>query len=518
MKGNALDRRALIRNATGLGAVMAVAGLLARVPDAALADEATDGVPFEPDGVRRLAEAMASRGFEKPRVDVPAPFDKLSYDQYRDIRFRAERAIWRNEGLGVEMQLFALGYLYDVPVNISIVDKGRAVPLKADDRLFSIGPLIGRGNEQAPYGFSGFRLHGPINRADHYDEYLLFQGASYFRAVGRNQRYGLSARGLAIGTARPTGEEFPFFKSFWIERPAAAGASVTIHALLDSPSTTGAYTFVVSPGPSTVIDVDFTLYPRRELSHVGLAPLTSMYRHGTAQNRLPSDYRPGVHDSEGLAILNGRGEHLWRPLTNPRTLQTSAFIDKDPKGFGLVQLDRNFTSYQDLEARYEWRPSVWIEPKGGWGEGFVELIEIPTEAEIHDNIVAYWKPATPLGKGLPHRYGYRMHWCKELPVAWSGVSVVKTRVGIADAPETRLFVIDFTGGGARSLGGLPRAEVAASGGAVANLVVQENPEINGMRVSFELKTAGTDMIELRLGLKVNDRLISESWLYRWTRS
>ncbi|MFN3869565.1 MAG: glucan biosynthesis protein [Hyphomicrobiaceae bacterium] len=514
-----LDRREMLLGAAGCSALLALVGsALTVIPRAAAEGEASPGQPFTPDLVARLAKGLSERAFEKPRADVPAPFDKLTYDQYRDIRFRPEQSVWRGQGLSFELQLFALGYLYDVPVDIALVDGGKAFPLKADGRLFSIGPLIGKGNENAPYGFSGFRVHGPINRADVFDEYLVFQGASYFRAVGRDELYGLSARGLAIDTARPSGEEFPYFRAFWIEKPAAADRALTVHALLDSPSTTGAYRFVVTPGETTVIDVNFTLFPRRTMAHVGIAPLTSMFRHGSAQNRLVGDYRPGVHDSEGLAILNGSNERLWRPLTNPKTLQTSAFIDKDVKGFGLVQRDRDFQSYQDLEARYERRPTVWIEPIGAWGEGYVELIEIPTDAEIHDNIVAYWKPAKALEQGIAHAFAYRMHWGPRLPVAWTGVSVVKTRIGTGDAPEKHLFVIDFKGPALSELSGLPRAEVATSGGVVANVVLQENPEVQGIRVSFELNSAGTDTIELRLALKANDRLISESWLYRWTRA
>lgn len=509
-----ITRRKLLHQAS-LGGLWALSGLAGLAESAAAEDE---GTPFDAGSVRALAEELSNRAFERPRAQVPEPFNKLTYDQYRDIRFRPERSIWRGQGLGTEVQLFALGYLYDVPVQISIVTKGKAHPLKADAQLFSIGPLIGKGNEQAPYGFSGFRLHGPINRAEMLDEFCVFQGASYFRAVGRGQLYGLSARGLAIDTARPTGEEFPFFRSFWIERPASPGASVVIHALLDSPSTTGAYKFVVSPGPDTIIDVACTLFPRRDLAHVGVAPLTSMYRHGTAQNRMPVDYRPAVHDSEGVAILNGNNEHLWRPITNPRTLQTSAFIDKNPRGFGLLQRDRAFAGFEDLEAHYERRPTVWIEPIGEWGEGFVELVEIPAESEIHDNIVVYWKPAKPLTRGVPASFAYRMHWTSLMPVAWSGVSVAKTRLGRAEAPETQLFIIDFNGSGMRALRELPRAQVSSGGGSIANVVVQENPEIGGLRVSFELNTAGTDTIELRLGLKINDQLVSEVWLYRWTRT
>ena len=513
------NRRDVLLGAAGFGAIIALASASSSLESSAAAEgEAETLLPFAPDTVANMARDLAAKAFAKPRIEAPAPFDKLSYDQYRDIRFRPEQAIWRGQGLDFELQMFSIGYLYDVPVDIALVEAGKSRTLKADGRLFSIGPLIGKGTDQAPYAFSGFRVHGPLNRADLYDEYMVFQGASYFRSVGRDQRYGLSARGLAIDTARTTGEEFPFFRGFWIEKPAAGARTIVIHALLDSPSTTGAYKFAVTPGETTVVDVDFTLYPRKSMAHVGIAPLTSMFRHGAAQNRLGADYRPAVHDSEGLAILNGREERLWRPLTNPRTLQTSAFIDRDVKGFGLLQRDRDFNDYQDLEAHYERRPSVWIEPRGAWGEGYVELIEIPTDAEVHDNIVAYWKPAKPLEPGTTYNYGYRMHWGPSVPIAWAGVKVAKTRLGIANNPESRLFVIDFKGSTVAELGGLPRAEVATSAGSIANVVVQENPQIQGLRVSFELNTSGTDVVELRLGLKANDRQVSESWLYRWTRS
>ncbi len=520
MGQNALGRRDLLTGVAGFGAVMALAAKAPSFMGAALAEgeSAETWLPFTPETVPNMARDLAAQAFSKPRIDVPEPFNKLTYDQYRDIRFRPEQSVWRGQGSDFELQLFALGYLYDVPVDLSLVENGKSRQLKADGKLFSIGPLIGKGAEQAPYGFSGFRVHGPLNRADVFDEYVVFQGASYFRAVGRDQRYGLSARGLAIDTARPNGEEFPFFRGFWIEKPAQGARTIVIHALLDSASTTGAYKFAVTPGDTTTVDVDFTLYPRKAMAHVGLAPLTSMFRHGAAQNRLPLDYRPAVHDSEGLAILNGREERLWRPLTNPRMLQTSAFIDKDVKGFGLMQRDRDFNDYQDLEAHYERRPSLWIEPKGPWGEGYVELIEIPTDTEVHDNVVAYWKPAKPLEPGKTYTYGYRMHWGPSVPVAWAGIKVVKTRLGNGTNPEQRLFVIDFKGPALPELGGLPRAEVAASAGSIANVVVQENPEIRGLRVSFELNSSGTDVVELRLGLKANDRQISESWLYRWTRS
>lgn len=518
MPNRHVDRRAVLMNGALLAAVAAVAKLDGVSGTAAAGGTGDPGEPFAADTVRKLAEKLSAKAFAKPVIDVPEPFNKLTYDQYRDIRFRVEQSLWRQEKLDFEIQMFPLGFLYDVPVEIWTVDGGKARALKADGRLFALGPLIAKGPEQAPFGFSGLRVHGPINRSDYFDEYAVFQGASYFRGVGRGQHYGVSARGLAINTARPGGEEFPLFRAFWLEKPAPGSAAITIHALLDSPSTTGAYRFTIQPGPATVMDIEAVLFPRQAIAHVGIAPLTSMFLHGAAHRRISGDFRPEVHDSEGLALLNGKGERLWRPLTNPKKLQTSAFIDKDPKGFGLSQRDRNFRAFQDLEAKYGARPTVWVEPKGAWGDGYVELIEIPAEEEIHDNIVAYWKPAKPLEPGTAHTFAYRLHWTDQVPVAWPGARVQKTLLGVSRKSGTKLFVIDFEGPAVKEPRELPIAELSASAGSISNVVVQRNPEIQGLRVSFELNTGSAELIELRLGLKANDQLISESWLYRWTKS
>jgi len=518
-----MDRRSVLMSAgawTMAAAVLqASGGIAAR---AAAGGSAQGGEVFAADTVRRLAERLSQKEFQKPRIDLPEPYNKLTYDQYRDIRFRQDKSIWRGQGLDYELQLFPIGFLYDMPVELWLVEDGKSTKLRADGSLFQLGPQLAKPgdkvDEAAPYGFSGFRVHGPINRSDYFDEFAVFQGASYFRAVARGQVYGMSSRGLAINTARPGGEEFPFFRAFWIEKPKPGAPEIIVHALLDSPSTAGAYRFSIQPGASTIVDVDITLFPRKALSHVGIAPLTSMFLHGNASRRLFGDVRPAVHDSEGLAILNGKGERLWRPLTNPRKLQTSAFVDNNPKGFGLVQRDRNFHHFEDLEAHFERRPTVWVEPKGTWGVGVVELIEIPAEEEIHDNIVAYWKPAVELAPGQAHTLSYRMHWTDSVPVAAPGARVNKTFVGNSRKPGTLLFVVDFDGPATKEIRDLPVAHVSTSAGTLSNIVMQQNGEISGLRVSFELNPNGTDLAELRLVLKANDQQISEIWLYRWTKS
>jgi len=510
-------RRRVLMGAAAWSTVAAVvdAALLLRP---ARAGDTAAGEPFVADHVKTLAKELAASEFVKPHVDVPEPFNALTVDQYRDIRFRPEASIWRSDRIDYEVQLLPLGWLYDRPVQIWLVEGGKARSLKADSSLFSIGGTIERVPVEAPFGFSGFRLHSTLNRSDIYDEIASFQGASYFKAIGRGQQFGLSARGLAINTARPGGEEFPLFRAFWIERPQAGAPEIYVHALLDSESTTGAYRFAIRPGEATTIDVEAVLYPRKSLAHVGIAPLTSMFLRGAAHRRINHDFRPDVHNSEGLAVLNGQGERLWRPLTNPKMLQTSAFLDKDLKGFGLVQRSRDFASYEDLEARFDRRPSAWVEPKGSWGEGYVELIEIPVTEEIHDNIVAYWKPATALEPGQAYTYAYRISWTDFIPAAWAGSRAEKTFVSPGKQPDQSLFVVDFSGPAVKELRELPVADVAASAGGISNLVVQRNPEIQGLRVKFDLNTAGTEIIELRLGLRLAGQLISENWLYRWTKS
>lgn len=489
----------------------------APAPASPPAAPAAPTAPFSATTVLERARALAQQPFTKPAVELQPPLDKLSYDQYRDIRFKGEHAIWKGEKLEFELQLFPMGWLYDLPVDIFVVDQGAATQLVANDAFFTYGPLVGSVPEGAPNGFSGFRVHGPINRAEYYDEYAVFQGASYFRAIGRGDTYGCSARGLAINTARPGGEEFPFFRAFWIEKPRPSSGSIVVWGLLDSASTTGAYRFVIQPGESTNMDVEATLIPRKAMPHLGIAPLTSMFLHGPASRARTPDFRPEVHDSEGLAIWNGRGELLWRPLANPKTLQASAFIDKNPKGFGLWQRGREFRDFQDLEARYERRPTIWVEPKGEWGEGFVELIEIPVADEIHDNIAAYWKPAKGLDAGREHQFGYRLYWSDDAPVSWSGARVVKTRIGAAKNPQSLLFVVDFEGPAVKDLRDLPVANVNVNPGTVANIVVQRNPAISGVRVAFEMNPDGTESVEMRLELKAGEQTISESWLYRWTK-
>lgn len=515
------DRRAVLRTAlSAVAAVVAGTGIPVAGRAAPLANFAVTG-PFNRSTVAEIARRLAASDYAPPAAPLPEVLDQLTYDQYRDIRFRPEQAIWANTGLPFQLQLFHRGFYFKDPVEIALVENGQATHLAYDPSLFSYGPLVPQPVPAEDIGFAGLRVHGPINRDDYFDEVLVFQGASYFRSLGKGQVYGLSARALAIKTADPEGEEFPVFRAFWVETPVAGSETVVVSALLDSPSTSGAYRFTVRHGMPTLIDVEAQLFPRVDLARVGLAPGTSMFYFSSSDRQDIDDFRPEVHDSDGLLMVTGRGERLWRPLANPQTLQISAFQDQSPRGFGLIQRDRQFENYQDLEAAYERRPSLWVEPVGDWGAGAVILVEIPTDSEIHDNIVAFWAPRDPIPAGSAYSFAYRLAWGGDPEMAEGAAVVAATRAGRADVggpTPVRLFVLDyvFVEGQDRAKLGTPKATVTASRGVVRNVVIHDNPATGGLRVSFHLDPQDEQLIELRAVLGFEAGATAETWVYRWT--
>jgi glucans biosynthesis protein len=472
--------------------------------------------------VQQLASDLAKKPFAPPRNDLSERWAGIGYDQYRDIRFRPERAIWRGERRNFELHPLPMGWLYKSPVAISVVEGSAVRPLQPDNSLFEFGPLVGQPAADAPpMSFSGFRVNGPINRPNVFDEILVFQGASYFRGVSRGQSYGLSARGLAVDVAEQTGEEFPFFRAFWVETPGRASQQLVVHALLDSPSTTGAYRFRITGGAPTIVDVEVMLYPRRDIDHVGIAPLTSMFLFSGIDRSRLDDFRPAVHDSDGLSIANAAGERLWRPLANPKRLQVSVFSVQDLAGFGLAQRRRSFSDYEDLEANYERRPSAWIEPRGSWGNGSVHLIEIPSEEEIHDNIVAFWRPLERYSKDQAYSFSYRLSWPADVPLPAQTALVLNTFSGRSNGADRKAgavrYAVDFAVPNLARARDLPQAALSATAGTVGTPVVLRNPATGGVRVDFLLTPGDADLVDLRLELKRQDKTISEVWLARWTR-
>ena len=493
-------------------------------PSAPEATPATTPPPkrFNFADVHRRAEMLASQPFQATSNNLPDLLKNLDYDQYRDIRFRAEKGLWRAEDLPFEIQFAPLGFLFFEPVVIHVVDEGESKPVEYASDLFDYGKNPAPDNLPKDLGFAGFKILYPLHTDSHYDEAAVFLGASYFRAVGQKQNYGLSARGLAVDTGLPKPEEFPRFREFWLEKPGKDATELTVYALMDSRSLTGAYRFAIKPGVTTQIEVKASLFIRSSVQKLGVAPLTSMFYHGAINERFFDDFRPQVHDSDGLLMFTGNGEWIWRPLNNPTRLRISAYQDNNPRGFGLLQRDRNFDNYQDLEAHYHSRPSLWVEPQGDWGKGSVQLIEIPSTAERYDNIAAFWTPEKPVEAGQQLEYSYRLSFFLDAPNLSPGGRTLASRVGAGGAGDLdsarRRFVIDFGGENLVKVADDAPVEGVVSGstGQIQNVVVHKNPYTNGWRLSFELLPQGNDPSELRGFLKLGNDVLTETWSYQWT--
>ena len=514
----------------------------------ALLAVAAAAVPFSLLGLGRMAHAQDSitppaapqqfsfelltdqmRSLSKtPHTTAPAPegfLGDLTYDDYRLIRFRDDHARWADEQSPFQMSAFHMGWLFPEPVRIYEIVDGMSseIHFSTDDFEY-LNELAARVPEHAELpGVAGFRLNTPLNRPDKFDELVAFVGASYFRALGRNSAYGLSARGLALNTATATGEEFPRFSSFYMERDPS-GASITVYATLDGPSVTGAYRFVITPGAATVMDVTCRLFFRQDVTELGIAPLTSMFLFSEKNRAAFDDYRPNVHDSEGLSIRRADGDAIWRPLNNPTQLAGSYFAETAPRSFGLHQRDRDFANYQDTYARYERRPSLDVVPVGDWGTGHVRLVEIPSLLEANDNIVAYWVPERPAKAGDAREFAYQLHW-GDLPhdntdplayvfetrAGHGGVSGVESKTG------TRKFVIDFKGG---LLAALPDdAEIAPvvtiSNGEITSQTLEKIAGTDLWRLVLDVSASGGEIVELGAHIAGYDRKLTETWLYQW---
>ncbi len=471
------------------------------------------------DDVAAQAATLAQQP-ARPVVSAPTALRALTYDQARDIRFRPDRALWRRDSLPFEAQFFHLGYVQAQSVRVhEIGADGQARALPYDRADFSFGQTRIAAEALQDLGVAGFRIHAALNHPAYKDELLVFQGASYFRALGAGQRYGLSARGLAIDAVGGQGEEFPRFSEFWLQRPAAGADRVTVLALLESPRATGAYRFEVQPGRDTVVNVQARLFLRPGISTLGIAPLTSMFFFGENQPQA-ADFRPEVHDSDGLQIATAGGEWLWRPLLNPSRVQVSSFALNSPRGFGLMQRDRRFAAYEDTEARYELRPSAWVEPVGDWGAGRVELLQIPTPDETHDNIVAYWVPAQLPAPGQPLELRYRLHWQGAEQARPPGGWVVQTRSGrsyAALAADERQFIVDFDGPALAALPAeAPLRAVASSSpnGELREAHAFRNEATGHWRMALRVRIQDpTQPTELRAFLQTASDTVSETWTY-----
>lgn len=467
------------------------------------------------------AKALADKPFQPPEK-VPQFLRELDRETWDSIRYRPDKAQWRGSDRSFEVQFFHPGLFYQNAVPIYGVNQYGVGRLPFEKARFEYPSQKLRERTPDDLGYAGFRLHYPINRGDYKDEVAVFLGASYFRAIGAGQHYGLSARGLAVDTALSKGEEFPYFKAFWLEEPPPDAEQLTVYALLDSQSVTGAYRFVITPGKSTTMDVQARLFTRKPIEKLGIAPLTSMYMFGENQDKPVADYRPELHDSDGLLIATGAGEWLWRPLRNPSELAVNSFGVEQVRGFGLLQRDRRFHNYEDLDHHYERRPSAWVVPQGNWGKGRVELVQIPSKSERNDNVVAFWVPAEPIKAGQTLDFAYRVHWQMHDEITPPGGRVVATRIGAptaGDRPEqARKVVLDFEGGPLTGLAAdakvVPRVDVGKAAKLLGARVFQ-NEVTGGWRLVFHvLPNEPSKPLEVRAFLgDGNGGALTETWTY-----
>ncbi|HVW92340.1 MAG TPA: glucan biosynthesis protein [Devosia sp.] len=483
-------------------------------------------VAFSFDALSKQMQDKAKSDFKPAEIQLPDFIAKLGYDDYQHIQYRPDHARWsQDKGELFHVFAFHMGWLFKEPVQLYEVDGGNAtlMAFTTDDFIYHTPSLSQLATTPLP-GIAGFRLNFPLNRPDVFDDLIVFQGASYFRALGRGNSYGLSARGLSINTGVAAPEEFPRFTDFYVEKPAPGARTIVAYAALDSQSVTGAYRFEIIPGQPTVMNVTARLYFRKDTAEIGIGPLTSMFLHSTYDSEQFDDYRPEVHDSDGIYMRRGDGEEIWRSLNNPPVLANSYFDDENPQAFGLMQRQRNYEAYQDAGALYEHRPSVLVEPTGAWGKGTIRLVELPSDKEYNDNIVALWRPADAAKAGDAREFTYRLSWGDLPPDPNSDLAHVSgMRQGhggnAIDKPDpnVRKFVVDFKGGVLASLG--DDAQVSAvttiSGGTILQTVVFRVDADGNWRMVLDVQMGSGKLVELNAHLAAFDQRLTETWLYQW---
>lgn len=542
-----MDRRTLLKASAALSALVpgvrsALAGASEGSGPGVGVEVALDaqGQAFDYDILKSRAREMARREYEDTTQQLPETLTLAHLDphDYSAIVYDQNRALWSERGSAdVQVQFFHVGMQFNQPVRMYSLVDGEAFEIHYRPALFSYegsGVAVDQLRDH-DLGFAGWR----VMKAPEFSAYanvLSFLGASYFRAIDENDQFGLSARGLAIntGVAPELGEEeFPVFTHFWFDPPAAHQTRMTVYALLDSPSATGAYRFDIDlQKRQVVMDVDVNIYPRRRIERLGIAPMTSMFLTGTSQRMRRATVVPQVHDSDRLSIWSRDGEWICRPLYNPETLQYNAFRSDNPRGFGLVQDDHEFANYRDAVNYYHARPSLWCEPTSDWGEGVVTLLELPTLGETVDNIAAFWQPLAPVEAGQALHYSYRLFWSPRPPVApslgqvdktWSGIGAVRDGWIPGEHPPrtwAKRFAVDFRGA---PLDDLPAeadvtAVVNASRGEVQLVsVTRLRAPLNMWRAQFDWypQSESTAPVTLRLFLQRGDQTLSETWLYQF---
>lgn len=532
MQRRTLLKASLALSSLGLPVIPALAKTHTPISD-------KDGKPFSFDWLKKHARKLAEQDYESPREKLPKTLADLEPLDYQKISYKRDHALWSaKDDADLRIMFFHVGMHFDTPVRMYALeaDSDKARPIPFSPELFDYGDssVDTKQLEGHNLGFAGWRLALKPWYAEDVNEFLSFLGASYFRAVDKNDQFGLSARGLAVNTYTDHDEEeFPDFTHFWFEQPDDGDEKITVYALLNSESVTGAYRFDIDAGDEegVVMKVSSHLYTRKPIKRIGIAPMTSMYLKGTAQQTVRDTINPMIHDSDRLSMWNGDGEWISRPLFNPPEIQFNVFEDENPKGFGLIQQDHEFNHYRDPVTWYNRRPSLWVEPGNDWGKGEIALMEMPTVGETTDNIVAFWTPANKVEAHEHLHYDYTLYWWPQAPVAPSLAVVDKTWSGMGaiqegwipgdESPDdyARRFAIDFVGQPLTDMLDEDdiKVSVSASNGEISYTKVHAMKPIKGFRAVFDWKPGKDDQtpVTLRAYLHKDDKPLTETWLYQW---
>ncbi|MBF7143162.1 MULTISPECIES: glucan biosynthesis protein D [Pseudomonas] len=528
-----MHRRSLLKASMALAAYTGLSSTALMSARALAATADGDAEHFDFEGLKAQAKALAAQPYTDRKQQLPPTLATMTPQQFNAIQYDANHSLWKDLNGQLDVQFFHVGMGFRTPVRMYSVDAASRQAREVHFRpsLFNYNDSkVDQKQLKGDLGFSGFKLFKAPEIASH--DILSFLGASYFRAVDSTKQYGLSARGLAVDTYAKRQEEFPDFTKFWFETPGKDATRFVVYALLESPSATGAYRFDIDcQAEQVVMAVDMQVTARTAIEQLGIAPMTTMFSCGTYERRMCDTIHPQIHDSDRLAMWRGNGEWICRPLNNPAKLQFNAFADTNPKGFGLVQTDHEFASYQDTVDWYSKRPSLWVEPTTPFGEGSIDLLEIPTTGETLDNIVAFWTPKKPVAAGDTLSFGYKLYWSALPPTGTPLARVHATRSGMGGFLEgwapgehypekwARRFAVDFTGGG---LDRLPEGTgiepvVTVSNGKVQDFNVLVLPDIKGYRITFDWYPTNDSVepVDMRLFIRASDRTLSETWLYQY---
>ena len=525
-----VDRRTVLKGVAASAAAMSPVGEALAAEPEGLQFEAP--VPFSYELFKQQARERARQPYQPPPRPSPEVLQKINYEEWGKIKYKDAYALFADGPGPFPVTFFHLGLFFEKAVGMHVVERGQSRKIIYQQAYFDMPANSPARDLPAGAGFAGLRVQesraGPLDW--HKNDWVAFLGAAYFRAIGELRQYGLSARGIALDVAvadRP--EEFPDFTQFYIDA-APDGQTLTLYALMEGPSIVGAYRFLMTRGKGVVMDVESSLYVRAQVSRFGIAPATSMYWYSEVMKPIAIDWRPEAHDSTGSRCGRATASGSGAQLNNPPRIMVSSFLDDNPRGFGLMQRDRVFDHYLD-GVYYDRRPSLWVEPLPGpdgkgWGRGSIQLCEIPTDDEIHDNVVAMWVPAQPVQAGAELHLNYRLYWLANSPFPSDLGIVVATRLGRGGQPGqprpkgVRKFMVEFLGGPLADLpyGVKPELVVTTSRGSFGPYqLIEAVPDgvAGHWRAQFDLVVQETDPVELRAFMKSGDKTLTETWLFQY---